>query len=163
VSAVGPIPEFSVVDNTDVRSRIHNPSVDVGWIRNMVCSKGLKRASHAVELMIDIELCIKGDWCCSCLRSCLTLCFSSCSFCSLAELLGNPWVLLNLFKLGCNVSIRLPSRWPNRWVDVVAFVVPVFLPLEAIAIWLWFLAIPFVGGISLAVVRDSERSAESSE
>jgi hypothetical protein len=30
----------------------------------MVCSKCLKQASHAVELTIDIELCVKGNWCC---------------------------------------------------------------------------------------------------
>jgi len=77
-------------------------------------------------------------------------------------LFDNPWDLLGVFKLGYNFSIRLLSRWLNCWVNVVAFLILVFLPVEAIVIWLWFwfLATLFLGGISLrnsaVAVRDFE-------
>jgi len=45
----------------DVRSRIHDVLVNVGWSKNIVCSKGLKQASHAIGLMINIKLYVRGD------------------------------------------------------------------------------------------------------
>ena len=85
-------------------------------------------------------------------------------------MLGSSWILPCFFKLGFDFSVRLPLRWPNCWVNVVAFLVPVFLSAEAVAWWLELrlelsllvLAASFLGGISLgsSPVNNSERSAE---
>jgi hypothetical protein len=45
----------------DIRSRVHDLSVNVRWIRYIIGGESLIRTSYAVVLMIAIRLGIKGN------------------------------------------------------------------------------------------------------
>jgi hypothetical protein len=79
----------------DIRSRVHNLSVDVRWIRYIIGRESLIRTSHTVVLIIAIRLGIKGNRRCNWLRCRLR----ALPFRSSLKLLSDSWILLSFLKL----------------------------------------------------------------
>jgi hypothetical protein len=98
----------------DIRSRVHDPSVDVRWIRYMIGGESLIRTSHAVVLMIAMRLGIKGNRRCNWLGCRLR----ALPFRSSLKLLSDSWILLGFLKLGFDLRVWCPSCWTNCRVDV---------------------------------------------
>jgi hypothetical protein len=85
----------------NIRSRVHDPSVDVWWIGCMIGGESLIRTSHTVVLIIAIRLGIKDNKRCDWLRCRLR----ALPFHSSLKLLCNSWIPLSFLKLSFNLQV----------------------------------------------------------